>query len=739
MIKTQESSISGNTSYLSFPKKFLKKITGWRNILPLTGLVAFFVGGILFIGLLPIPFGFLFKGSFFLCVGGLLLTLFVLSLRLLISKRIWKKAVGAVFILIPIILLLIITIVVADHRILFLQGMPPVLTKDQWQEDLQYLVEKMEQKHPNLYSSVSRDVFFNAIKNIEERIPSLDSNQIMVEFFKVIALPNDAHSFPFIISPAYNLHHFPLKIYNFDNGWYVTDICRKYKDVIGSRVVKIGDVPMDEVYELYKPYLAVGNDFSKRERFCLIGLMAEWLQAQGIIENINKGAFTFESVKGEQYTVVMKPEKHFLWLYWYMFRRIDNKSSPFVLNRRRDAYVFEFLDESKILYFRFNAVVRESANETIEEFIQRLSSYVDTHDFNRMVIDLRNNGGGDGSLIFDLVDLIKNNEKINQRGKLFVIIGRNSLSAAVMFASMLHNNTKAIFVGKPTGQGPNFFSGPNGITLPYSKLEFWLSSRLNESSLSIDKRQWIEPDIPVQYICRDFLENKDPAMEAILNFQPSEVESIKLEDEVIQKICGRYVFSPHQILTIQKKDESLTFQIFDFNPASYNQIQSHLYPISNNEFLTDIRNVILQLPVEKQAKAASLIFKWGNTQRVIHRAPEGFKLPLEYIYEGKMAEGVELFVKNKEEHIRSNPSLETSLTILGYRHLRKEEYNSAIPIFKLIVEIFPQSSNAYDSLGEAYMLNGNRELAILNYEKSLELNPDNTNAVNMLKRLEKKR
>jgi tetratricopeptide (TPR) repeat protein len=164
-----------------------------------------------------------------------------------------------------------------------------------------------------------------------------------------------------------------------------------------------------------------------------------------------------------------------------------------------------------------------------------------------------------------------------------------------------------------------------------------------------------------------------------------------------------------------------------------------LYPISNNEFLTDIRNVILQLPVEKQAKAASLIFKWGNTQRVIHRAPEGFKLPLEYIYEGKMAEGVELFVKNKEEHIRSNPSLETSLTILGYRHLRKEEYNSAIPIFKLIVEIFPQSSNAYDSLGEAYMLNGNRELAILNYEKSLELNPDNTNAVNMLKRLEKKR
>ncbi len=737
MIQTQESSISGNTSHHSFPKKGLKKITDWRNILLLTGLVAFFVGGILFIELLPIPFGFLFKGSFFLCVGGLLLTLFVLSLRLMISKRIWKKILGAVLILIPIFLLFIITIVVADHRILFFQGRPPELTKNQWREDLHYLVEKMEQKHPDLYASISRVTFFNAVRNIEERISSLDSNQIMVEFFKVIALPNDAHSFPFIISPAYNLHHFPLKIYNFDDGWYVTDICRKHKDVIGSRVVKIGDVPMDEVYELYKPYLAVGNDFSKRERFCLIGLMAEWLHAQGIIEHINKGAFTFENAEGEQQTVVMKPEKHFLWLYWYMFRRVDNKSSPFVLNRRQNPYVFEFLDENQTLYFRFNAVVRESAKETIEEFIERLSSYVDTHDFKRMAIDLRNNAGGDGSLIFDLVDLIKNNEKINQRGKLFVIIGRNSLSAAVMFASMLQNNTKAIFVGKPTGQGPNFFSGPNAVTLPHSKLEFWLSSRLNESSLSIDKRQWIEPEIQVRYTCRDFLDNRDPAMEAILDFQPSEVETIKLEDEVIQKICGRYLFSPHQILTIQKEDGLLAFQIFDFNPASYNQIQSHLYPISSNEFLTDIKNVTLRFPVEKQAQATRLIFKWGDTQRVIHRAAEGFKLPLEYIYEGKMAEGVELFIENKEKYIRSNPSLETSLTILGYRYLRKEEYNSAIQIFKLIVEVFPQSYNAYDSLGEAYMLNGDRDLAIKNYEKSLELNPDNTNAVNMLKRLEK--
>jgi cytochrome c-type biogenesis protein CcmH/NrfG len=51
------------------------------------------------------------------------------------------------------------------------------------------------------------------------------------------------------------------------------------------------------------------------------------------------------------------------------------------------------------------------------------------------------------------------------------------------------------------------------------------------------------------------------------------------------------------------------------------------------------------------------------------------------------------------------------------------------------VKEHPNSLNAYDSLGEAYLKNNNRELAIENYEKSVELNPENTNAIEILKEL----
>src|SRR3989440_8135136 len=71
---------------------------------------------------------------------------------------------------------------------------------------------------------------------------------------------------------------------------------------------------------------------------------------------------------------------------------------------------------------------------------------------------------------------------------------------------------------------------------------------------------------------------------------------------------------------------------------------------------------------------------------------------------------------------------ETELNTLGYRLLQTKKVAEAIEIFKLNVEVYPQSSNVYDSLGEGYKMNGDKELAITNYKKSLELNPKNTNA-----------
>src|ERR1700744_3296393 len=79
---------------------------------------------------------------------------------------------------------------------------------------------------------------------------------------------------------------------------------------------------------------------------------------------------------------------------------------------------------------------------------------------------------------------------------------------------------------------------------------------------------------------------------------------------------------------------------------------------------------------------------------------------------------------------------ETQMNNVGYQLIGIKKLDDAINVFKQNTDDFPNSWNAWDSLAEGYMDNGNKELAIKYYKKSLELNPQNTNAVDQLKKLE---
>jgi tetratricopeptide (TPR) repeat protein len=78
---------------------------------------------------------------------------------------------------------------------------------------------------------------------------------------------------------------------------------------------------------------------------------------------------------------------------------------------------------------------------------------------------------------------------------------------------------------------------------------------------------------------------------------------------------------------------------------------------------------------------------------------------------------------------------EGELNTLGYQFIRAKKFKEAIRIFQLNVEAYPQSSNVYDSLAEGYMDDGNKPEAIADYQKSLQFNPKNGNAVKMLQKL----
>ena len=108
------------------------------------------------------------------------------------------------------------------------------------------------------------------------------------------------------------------------------------------------------------------------------------------------------------------------------------------------------------------------------------------------------------------------------------------------------------------------------------------------------------------------------------------------------------------------------------------------------------------------------------------------------ILEKGIAPALAQYREIKEKRADTYQLNEAEMNIYGYQLLQMKKITEAIELFKLNVEAFPQSSNVYDSLGEAYMVNGDKELAIKNYVKSVELNPQNASGIEALKKLKAK-
>ena len=110
---------------------------------------------------------------------------------------------------------------------------------------------------------------------------------------------------------------------------------------------------------------------------------------------------------------------------------------------------------------------------------------------------------------------------------------------------------------------------------------------------------------------------------------------------------------------------------------------------------------------------------------------------LELLRNQSVQEAIDYYDAFHKENPRIPLFTERQINALGYEFLFDNKYDDAIALFQLNVKVFPESFNVYDSLAEGYMGNEQYDLAIINYKKSLEINPDNSNAVEKLKEIEK--
>ena len=133
---------------------------------------------------------------------------------------------------------------------------------------------------------------------------------------------------------------------------------------------------------------------------------------------------------------------------------------------------------------------------------------------------MRWNKGGNNFLNAPILEGLIRSTKINQPGKLFVIVGRNTFSAAMCGATQIERYTKAIMVGEPTGSSPNFIGETVIVKLPYSKMTASISDLYWQNSVAMDYRTWIAPRIYTPPTFAAYRAGRDLALEATLSVTP---------------------------------------------------------------------------------------------------------------------------------------------------------------------------------------------------------------------------
>jgi len=212
-------------------------------------------------------------------------------------------------------------------------------------------------------------------------------------------------------------------------------------------------------------------------------------------------------------------------------------------------------------------------------------------------------------------------------------------------------------------------------------------------------------------------------------YLPEPQEVISIDSNKLNDYTGRFQVNPDRVLTLTNEGGKLYAQ-----PTADSRFE--MLPISETEFIRIDQNMRFTFVRGADGKVEKIRVRFEQGGGDAPRISNETLLPFELLMAGRADEAIEAYRKIKRERPANNIVAEGRLNNLGYTLLQQKKVAEAIALFKLNVEFYPQSSNAYDSLGEAYMANGDKELARASYRKSLELDPQNKNAADMLKKIE---
>jgi len=404
----------------------------------------------------------------------------------------------------------LILIIVSGINSLFAQSTDSI----DWKKDLKIYRSSLEEKHINLYHSVTQEEFTNEWNAIYDRVGTLNDFDVILKLMQLTRRVNDGHTAVSLRNVP--IHRFPMEVKYIDNGWRVIKASKAHQDLLKLTLVAINDVPIEKIAtKVAEAAQFVENKYSQIVRTGSSMNISELLFALDITQNEQKAGFTFLDPKNKEIKITLEA----------LDEATYNNSTDFVHvssgvpeitkpdNAKLPYLWYAPIKSTKAVYINFESYPNF---EDMQVFGEELVGYISDNQIKQVVIDMRHNGGGDLYVGVVLAYALNLADSIDWDNGVFVLTSNQTFSAATSNAALFKQLLNAKIVGQPTGSNPNGYQDMDRFTLPSSNLTITYSKRIFR--LSNQENTALQPDTVINETLKNLIEGTDKVLKEIINW-----------------------------------------------------------------------------------------------------------------------------------------------------------------------------------------------------------------------------
>jgi hypothetical protein len=407
-------------------------------------------------------------------------------------------------------------------------------TAGDWRADVDQLAADLRALHPAPFTKTGELTFRRRVAALQDSLPAMTDEQRVVAAMQLVASIGDGHTQLEVDRPEF-ASWYPVRIYEFTDGIFVTSAHVSVRELAGAQLLEVAGRPAAEVLDSARSLRGADNTLDRRERVCAFH-NAPLMRGLGIAGAEGRLRVRVRLAGGAVVERVLAPhaskDPSFGWRFrremFGLFGTSDEWISAF---RGLPASAFERPDWSRPPHLararRFSAAALKEHDayyvqahqidgDELVPMFRKAMTEVDALQPRRLILDLRHNFGGDGSVLTGFVHELVRREGARPWKELYLLTGRKTFSAGVMAVDALLDHTAVTVVGEPAGAALNHFGDAVERRYPRTGLRLYVSTLRHQLSNSSDVAEFIRVDVPAPFSFADYAAGRDPAVDPIL-------------------------------------------------------------------------------------------------------------------------------------------------------------------------------------------------------------------------------